>query len=173
VTFTMQEITGVPVGTEENDALVAAYRAHYAGTMVAGTDVFDGIPEALAALRADGVALGVATSKPATFAATLLAELGLAELFGHVAAPDLSVRTPDKALLVREGLDALGADRGVMVGDRRFDVAGGQANDLATIGVLWGFGARDELEDAGADALAATPDELPGLVGALLTSEAS
>jgi phosphoglycolate phosphatase len=169
MTYTMQELTGAAIGSADNDALVAAYRSHYAETLVAGTEVFDGIPGALRALRDAGHPLAVATSKPLTFAETLLTALGVRDLFGHVAGPDLSVRTPDKALLVREGLDALGAARGVMVGDRRFDIAGGHANALPAIGVLWGFGAREELEEAGADALAEAPGDLPGLVRALLS----
>jgi phosphoglycolate phosphatase len=168
MTYTMHQLTGAEIGSEENDALVAGYRAHYRETLVAGTSVFDGIPEALAALREAGYGLAVATSKPLTFAETLLGELGLRRFFDHVSAPDFSVRTPDKAELVREGLDALGADAGVMVGDRKFDIAGGHAQGLRAIGVLWGFGSREELEAAGADTLVADPGELPGAVAALL-----
>ena len=168
MTYTMHQLTGAEIGSAANDALVAGYRAHYAETLVAGTSVFDGIPEALAALRAAGHPLAVATSKPLTFAETLLGELGLRACFDHVAAPDFSVRTPDKAELVREALAALGATSGVMVGDRRFDILGGAANGAATIGVLWGFGSREELEEAGADALVAAASELPDAVTALL-----
>jgi phosphoglycolate phosphatase len=167
MTYTMHQLTGAEIGSEENDALVAGYRAHYAETLVAGTSVFAGIPEALGALRAAGHPLAVATSKPLGFAETLLAALGLRDHFAHVAAPDPSVRTPDKAQLVAESLSALGATTGAMVGDRKFDILGGAANGLATIGVLWGFGARSELEAAGADALVASASELPGAVAAL------
>ncbi|WP_027005380.1 HAD hydrolase-like protein [Conexibacter woesei] len=168
MSHTMQELTGAVAGTAENDALVAGYRAHYAQTLVAGTEVFAGIPEALADLRAAGHPLAVATSKPLPFARQLLDELGLGPAFGHVAAAPLSSHEPSKAELVAEALAALGTERGVMVGDRRFDVEGGLANGAATIGVLWGFGSREELEAAGASALAAAPAELPGLVAALL-----
>jgi phosphoglycolate phosphatase len=168
MSYSMQELTGAAIGSADNDALIAAYRAHYAETLVDGTEVLGGIPEALQALRDAGHVLAIATSKPLTFAETLLTALGVRDFFGHVAGPDFSVLTPDKAQLVREGLHALGARRGVMVGDRRFDIAGGHANAIPAIGVLWGFGSRGELEEAGADALAEVPDQLPGLVRTLL-----
>jgi phosphoglycolate phosphatase len=166
--YSLEQLAGFPSGSPENDALVAAYRAHYRETLVEGTEVFAGIPEALGALRAAGHVLAVATSKPLPFAQQLIAELGLGEAFSFVSGPDLAERSPDKSVLVATALAALGATRGVMVGDRRFDVEGGAANGLATIGVLWGFGDRAELETAGASALAAAPAELPGLVAALL-----
>jgi phosphoglycolate phosphatase len=169
LTYTMFELTGAAIGSAENDALVAAYRAHHADTLVAGSAVFPGIPEALVDLRAAGHPLAVATSKPLAFAEKLLTAMGLRDAFGHLAAPDFSIRTPDKSALVREGLDALGATSGVMVGDRRFDIAGGHGNGLPAIGVLWGFGSREELEEAGADALISSATELPGTVAALLS----
>jgi phosphoglycolate phosphatase len=53
-----------------------------------------------------------------------------------------------------------------MVGDRRFDIEGAVANGIAGIGVLWGFGSREELERAGARILAERPDELGALLRA-------
>ena len=52
----------------------------------------------------------------------------------------------------------------VMVGDRRFDVAGAHENGLPAIGVLYGYGGREELENAGADYLAADLHELKQLL---------
>ena len=52
-----------------------------------------------------------------------------------------------------------------MVGDRRYDVAGAHANGIRAIGVLWGYGGRKELEQAGADLLVSSPAEL----GTMLT----
>jgi len=51
-----------------------------------------------------------------------------------------------------------------MIGDRRFDIEGVVANDVRGIGVPRGFGSRAELEEAGASAIAATPDELAQLL---------
>ncbi len=53
----------------------------------------------------------------------------------------------------------------VMVGDRLYDVEGAREQGLPTIGVLWGAGSEQELREAGAAALVATPDEIPPLLG--------
>jgi phosphoglycolate phosphatase len=165
---TFEQLAGAVTGSPENDALVASYRAHYADTLVEGTSVFDGIPEALDALRAAGHPLAIATSKPEPFARVLIDALGLAPEFSSISGADLSAASPSKADLVAGALRATGAAHGVMVGDRRFDVEGAHDNALPAIGVLWGFGTREELTHAGADALAAVPAELPDLVAGLV-----
>ena len=55
-------------------------------------------------------------------------------------------------------------DRIVMVGDRSYDILGGHAERLKVIGVLYGYGDLKELSQAGADALATTPQEVAELV---------
>ena len=48
----------------------------------------------------------------------------------------------------------------VMVGDRKHDMEGARANGLPSIGVLYGYGSREELEAAGATYLAETAEEI-------------
>ena len=74
----------------------------------------------------------------------------------------------EKASMIAAALADFGArpEQTVMIGDRRFDIEGAVANDVRGIGVLWGFGSRTELEQAGASAIAATPDELAALLTA-------
>lgn len=55
-------------------------------------------------------------------------------------------------------------DKIVMVGDRSYDILGGNAEGLKVIGVLYGYGDLKELSQAGADALATTPQEVVELV---------
>ena len=52
-----------------------------------------------------------------------------------------------------------------MIGDRYFDIEGARANDVRAVGVAWGFGSIEELREAGADAIAASPLELSALLG--------
>ena len=56
------------------------------------------------------------------------------------------------------------ADSAVMIGDRHFDIEGARAKGVRARGVAWGFGGREELAAAGADAIAEQPGELLGLV---------
>jgi phosphoglycolate phosphatase len=55
-----------------------------------------------------------------------------------------------------------------MVGDRRYDIAGAHAVRMRGLGVLWGYGSRDELETAGADQLVERPADLARIVLSLL-----
>ena len=102
----------------------------------------------------------MATSKPAEFARHVLQQHQLHWL-PAVRGADLDGQLT-KADLIAAALDDLGADasRSVMVGDRRFDIEGGQQHDLATIGVTYGFGDRAELEQAGADMICDSVEEL-------------
>ncbi len=72
----------------------------------------------------------------------------------------------DKKDLLAEILRVEGYDPATttMVGDRLHDIHAAQANALRSIGVLWGYGGRAELEIAGADALVASPSELLDLL---------
>jgi len=94
----------------------------------------------------------------------------LAHHFGGVYGPELDGRLDDKAdllrhLLATEGLDPTGA---VIVGDRYADILAGSANGVRAIGVLWGYGSRQELLDAGATAVCAAPGDLPACVTRVL-----
>lgn len=146
---------GVP--PELHDEVVAGYQRAFAerGNLMA--HVFDGVPQALAGLRAAGARLVVATAKPHTFAVPVLEHLGLAPLLdGVFGAPDDESET--KGQIIARAVASLGPDvRAVMVGDREHDVEGARENGLPCVGVLWGFGDRAELEGAGARAVVDSP----------------
>ena len=96
--------------------------------------LYAGIPELLSALQAQGATLAIATSKP-DFLAERIAQLRIDD--------------PSQA---------------VMIGDRRFDIEGAAAAGVESIGVLWGYGSREELEKASPGYLAADIPELRRLL---------
>jgi phosphoglycolate phosphatase len=149
---------------------MAFYRERFADVGLYENEVYPGIPAALDALGGVGGRLFVATSKPAVFADRIVRHFALAHHFGGVYGPELDGRLDDKAdllrhLLATEGLDPTGA---VMVGDRYADILAGSANGVRAIGVLWGYGSRQELLDAGATAVCAAPGDLPACVTRVL-----
>ena len=158
----------------EDTALVAqaaeTYRLVYDSVGLLATVLYPGIAAALEAFGAGGWRVFVATSKPAGVARRILTRLEAADrfeaIYGAVADGALAHK-PDLLgyLLVVQGLDPTST---VMVGDRSFDIAGAHAHHVPGIGVLWGYGGRAELEQAGADALAEAPGELLHLAGSLL-----
>ena len=122
------------------------------------------LEEALA-LRAK---LYIATSKRTVFAEQILKHVGLIDLFVGVHGSEPSGAMGRKADVVAHVLlrHELSADRCLMVGDRRQDMEGARTNGVPTVGVLWGYGDRDELESAGAMHIAARPAELIPIVEA-------
>lgn len=155
------------LGAERAPAAIAAYREHYARTSLAATTVMPGMAETLERIAA-AVPVGVATSKVRAFAVPLCEHLGLAEHLTVIEGPGLDVGIETKAETIARALHGLGLGPGddvPMVGDRRHDVEGAHENRLRCIGVLWGIGDRAELQTAGADAIVASPGELPSAVG--------
>jgi phosphoglycolate phosphatase len=61
------------------------------------------------------------------------------------------------------------ASHSLMVGDRRHDIIGARADNMRGLGVLWGYGSRDELEAAGADQLVERTADLARMVLSMLS----
>ena len=145
---------------------VDAYRARYRSHSAAETEVVPGIEEILARL-ADQVPLVVATSKSQALAEPLLDALALRRYFTAVVGPDLAADNESKATTIGRALTHVPADaHAVMIGDRKYDVAGAAAHGLACVGVLWGIGSEAELTEAGAARLAHAPADLLALLPA-------
>lgn len=145
-----------------------ALRARYRQSAADETTVFDGVESVLEELSGR-LALVVATSKPKALAEPLLEALGLRSYFGAVVGPDLAAEHEEKAVTVGRALTALPTDgRVVMIGDREHDVRGAHANGLPCIGVGWGIGSEEELNDAGVDRIVGRPAELPDAVDEML-----
>jgi phosphoglycolate phosphatase len=155
-------------GVEKLPAVIAAYRAHYAGGAMFDASVYPGLPGVLAALRAAGVRLAVATSKPETFAVPIVAHHGLSEYFETIGGDELDGSLRTKELVIGKVLGRLGDPdpRSVlMVGDRAHDVVGARAHGIGCVGAGWGYALPGELEDAGATALCARPGDLLATIG--------
>jgi len=158
-----REIAGLDEATAL-DAMVA-YRRHFAEHGIVGNAVYPGVPDLLRGLVDTGRRLAVTTSKPRPYAVPIIEHFALAEYFEAVCAPAIDGDGTDKGAVVGQALALLGveSDDVVLVGDRSHDVVGAKENGIRCIGVLWGYGSREEL--AGADALAADVDELASLLG--------
>lgn len=151
------------------DAGVVHYRDRYATVGKFENTLIPGMAETLELLSSQGLRMAVATSKLESFAVDIVSHFGLARHFEavHGSRPDGS--NADKTALLGQILRQTPLDprRTIMIGDRSHDVVGAKANGVACVGVLWGYGDRAELEEAGAVALVAAPTELPGLIRSL------
>ena len=138
------------------------YRARYSEVGLYDCTAYPGIPEMLAALHATGRPLCLATSKRRDFAERVVEYLGFSHyiptVYGALPGGGLDDKKDMLHELLRvEGYDPAGT---VMVGDRLHDIEAAKANNLRSIGVLWGYGGREELERVGADRIAATPADV-------------
>lgn len=136
---------------------VERFREYYNTRGLFENRVYPGVETMLKTVRDAGCRLFVATSKPEQVAQEILEHFGLAEYFDYIggATPDDS--RVKKADVVRYVLDTAKIARpleAVMVGDRKHDILGARQNGLESVGVLYGYGDRQELEEAGADYLA-------------------
>jgi len=166
----MMQVLLRPYGDDRVGEAVAAYRQHYGESGFLGSVPYPGIGEALEEMKRSGLRIYLATSKRAIFASRILDHLKLAADFdgihGSVPGGELDHKPELLAhVLSRHGLSP---SHSVMVGDRRYDISGAHAVGMRGLGVLWGYGTRDELETAGADQLVAAPADLAHTVCALV-----
>ncbi|MCI0156730.1 HAD family hydrolase [Leifsonia shinshuensis] len=148
-------------------AALTVYRADYAAHGAFDSAVFPGIRGLLQRLRAAGIPLAVATSKPETQATRILEHFGLAQYFDVIAGATDDESRSAKADVVAEALRRLtergvALDHTVMVGDRQYDVEGAGEHGLPTILVEWGYGSPAEA--AGAIAVVHSADQLSALL---------
>ena len=138
------------MGMSDADAkrAVDTYRVYFRDKGIFENAPYPGVPEMLEALRAAGRRLIVATSKP--------------EALEGVYGADMEGKRSSKIDVIRYAMRERGIapSSAVMVGDRKYDITGAREAGLADIGVLYGYGSREELVEAGATRLAASVADL-------------
>ena len=105
--------------------------------------------------------------KPEVFTLRILEKFDLTRYFHHIGAASLDSSRSQKADVIRHALHLCGnpsPETVVMIGDRWHDIHGARANGIQSIGVLYGYGDRPELEQAGADVIAQSVEHLHALL---------
>lgn len=142
---------------------VEYYREYFGVSGIFENRVFDGIPELLAYIKKSGRIISLATSKPEIYAKRILEHFNLAHYFDFIGAATMDESRSKKADVITYTLEKLKVtdkSKVVMIGDRHHDIEGANQNDLASIGVLIGYGDREELETAGATYIAETVNDI-------------
>lgn len=148
---------------QDSNKAIGYYREYFSETGIFENEVYSGIPEMLEALKADGRRLIIATSKPIVFTVRILEHFSLDGYFSFVSGSELDGRRSKKAEVIEYALDSLSiSDRSgcVMVGDRMHDIIGAQTALVDSVGVLYGYGSREELEEARAGHIVSSVEEL-------------
>jgi phosphoglycolate phosphatase len=138
------------------------YRERFARTGMYENEVYPGIPEMLKKLTLSGKKLYVATSKPKIYADEIVRHFGLSPFFKAVYGAELDGTRSDKAELIKHALEDIGAnsEKFIMIGDRKHDLIGARKNTISGVGVLWGYGTKEELESVPSIALHSSPNTL-------------
>ncbi len=139
---------------EQSIEAVGYYREYYREKGIFENRVYDGLVPVLEELKRRGRTLVVATSKPEPFARKIIEHFGLNSYFDYVAGMEMDGGRGTKEDVIRYALDACKVtdkDKVLMVGDREHDVLGAKGAGIDCLGILYGFGTSEELENAGAD----------------------
>ena len=144
------------------DSAVAYFRQYFSTNGLYENAVYEGVLPALKHLRSQGYPLFIATSKPEIYAKKILDHFELTALFTGIHGSELNGIRSDKSDLLRHLLkhQRLSPQACVMLGDREHDMIGARKNGIKSVGVLWGYGSRNELMAAGADSCLEFTDQL-------------
>ncbi len=129
--------------------------------------VYDGVPEMLEKLKNGGKKLVLATSKPEPFAREIMRHFGLDKYFEFIAGSNFDGTRTAKAEVIEYALESADiSDKSacIMIGDREHDIIGANKTGLDSIGVLYGFGSKDELQSAGATFIAENVTDIVKLI---------
>ena len=148
---------------------VMKFRERYNPIGVYENSAFEGIHEVLKELKDAGVILGVATSKPHHLMLRVLEKYGLKEYFKAVEGSKTDSLTYRKSMVVREVLADFNVPKEdyskvIMVGDRYHDIEAAKECGLASMGVLYGYGTREEFDTYGADYIAECVEDVAKII---------
>lgn len=152
---------------EEGHRAVEVYREYYQVKGIFENRVYDGIPEVLEQLKNKGYQICMATSKPEKYAKIIAEHYDFAKYFDVIAGSLMDGGRVNKDEVIEYALEQCGVtDREsvLMIGDRNYDIIGAKKAGTHSMGVLFGYGSREELETAGAELIAETPVDIAKLL---------
>lgn len=155
------------MNAEQVRETVTLHRERYKEYCVTENSLYDGVYGVLERLYGEGVRLAVATSKPEKFSVPILEGFGIKKFFTAVCCAPANGADVSKAAVIGNALAACCEDdlsRAVMVGDRFYDIEGAKTVGIASIGALYGYGSRSELEQYGADYIVTSPGEIAKII---------
>ena len=146
----------------DTEVALHLYRERYEHTGWLENSVYDGMAQAIRTLHLQGFTIALCTSKPRIFAERIIEHFGLVRYFDGIHCPELDGKYDRKTDLLEHLIEHYNAapENAVMIGDRNKDVEAALHVGAHSLGVLWGFGSREELANAGAKHIVARPDEL-------------
>lgn len=152
---------------EETEKAIAYYREYYREKGIYENKLYEGIPALLKELSDMGKNILLATSKPELFAVQILEYFGIDKYFTFIGGATMDSTRSRKADVISYTLKQCNItdySLAVMVGDREQDILGAKEIGIDSIGVLYGYGSREELQGAGATCIADNVQDIIRLV---------
>lgn len=146
--------------------LVEKYRERFNVTGIFENKIYPGIADMLKVLKEAGCKIYIASSKPTVLVERILDHFDIRKYFDSVVGSNLDGTRTKKEEVVEEALRQLACvkEKTAMVGDRKFDIEGARAFGLIGVGVSFGYAQGNELEEAGADYIVDSVEELQKLL---------
>ncbi len=144
------------------EAALRFYRERYESSGWLENNLYDGMAQAIRTLHLQGFTIALCTSKPRIFAERIIEHFDLARYFDGIHGPELDGKFDRKTDLLEYLIQhyKTAPTTALMIGDRNKDVEAALHVGAHSLGVLWGFGSREELASAGAHHIVSRPDEL-------------
>ncbi len=139
---------------EKAKTSVEYYREYYRDKGIFENFLYDGVEDLLKTLQDNNKILIVATSKSEVFAKQVLEYFNIAKYFTYIAGSNIDGTRTKKDEVIKYALEScniIDISKVIMIGDREHDIIGAKKVGIDSIGVLFGYGDRNELEEAGAD----------------------
>ena len=150
---------GVPAARAEE--AVAVYRERYVPTGMFENSPYPGIREVLETLKIKGHTLYVASSKPEWMCIEILKHFNLDQYFEQICGATMDTSRTNKEAVIAYLIEQNGkTDNMIMVGDTKFDVIGAKFHGIPCVGVSWGYGTIEEMQEAGAASVVFSMEEL-------------
>jgi len=153
------------ISEEEARKATEFYRVRYRSIGWKENRVYAGITPMLRALKKQGVYLAIASAKPEIFVRQIAEYFDIARYFDKIVGITLEATDPDKTELLKRAMpENTDLTRMAMIGDRLYDMEAGKKLGVTTVGVLYGYGSREELSSSGADIICDTVSDLHDLL---------
>lgn len=145
---------------------VKVYREYFSTKGLFENLVYEGIPSLLENLLKNGKTLVVATSKPEIYSIQILKHFDLSKYFTFICGSNEDESRSKKDEVIKYALEKCqisDKSKVLMIGDRMHDIIGAKKNNIKSCGVLYGYGNKEELINAGADFIASTLNDVKNI----------
>lgn len=134
-----------PDDLKKQEEALAYYRALYIKDGLFDCEMYEGIDTLVKSLKKAGARVGVATSKKENFAVMVLEKLGLYQHLDFVSG--FAENRTDKTQVICHAIETYGIDKDkcLMIGDTFYDLQGAQNAGIDAVGILYGFGSKEDM----------------------------